>query len=44
MTTGVTRAFLRDLPSVIAKLSGGAFPEVRAVMDPFFVCAYNIYI
>ena len=30
LTTGVTQAFLRDLPSVIAKLSGGAFPEVGA--------------
>ena len=29
LTTGVTQAFLRDLPAVIAKVAGGAFPEVR---------------
>jgi hypothetical protein len=29
LTTGVTQAFLRDLPAVIAQVSGGAFPEVR---------------
>ena len=37
LTTGVTQAFLRDLPAVIAKLSGGAFPEVRFTEDyPLF--------
>jgi hypothetical protein len=32
LTTGVTLAFLRDLPSVVAKLEGGRteFPEVRS--------------
>ena len=41
LTTGVTLAFLRDLPGVIAKLEGAKdFPEVRSRSPLPEFCAF----